>query len=624
MSSENIKKGGISVETQNIFPVIKKWLYSDKDIFVRELVSNANDAITKHKRLVSLGETQSDGEDYKIEVCLDTELGTLTFCDNGLGMSEDEVDKYINQIALSGALDFIEKYEGKSGDAGKGIIGHFGLGFYSAFMIADKVEIRTKSYRDDEKAVLWTGLDDGSFEMRECDKQNRGTEITLFINDDEKDYATEYKIKEILDKFCAFMPTPIFYTVLPEKENKDGEQGEIKPINDVTPLWLKKPSECTDEEYKAFYRKVFLDFNDPLFWVHISADYPLNFKGILYFPKLSNEYNSYEGQIKLFYNQVFVADNIKEVIPEFMFMFKGVLDCPELPLNVSRSYLQANGYVSKISAHITKKVTDKIVSMFSQDREGYEKIFDDVKPFMEYASIKDNKFYSKVQGTFLYKTTDSKYLTLCEYSENENFDGNIYYTDDKVRQSKYVSMFASQSVPVVQFDMPLDVQFVSFAETQMPEDNEKLKSAKFVRVDSGVSDILKDKDGERCEEKENKLTEFFKETLEMGENFKITTERLKDDTVPAVLNLTEQSRRFADMMKAYGQNVPGMPTEETLVLNLSNSLVKKTLLKIDEDKDFAKKLAKHIYMLSLLSQRQLSEDELSSFIACSSELLSRL
>ncbi len=628
MSMDNVKKGGISVETQNIFPVIKKWLYSDKDIFVRELVSNACDAVTKHKRLVSLGETQSDEKPYRIDVILDTELNTLTFADNGIGMNEEEIDKYINQIALSGALDFIEKYEGETQDAGKGIIGHFGLGFYSAFMIADTVEIKSKSFHD-QKAVWWTGKEDGSFEMQACDKEDRGTEITLHINEEEKSYATQGKIKEILDKFCSFMPVEIYYTVLPEKPNDDVKEGQDdaqenvpKPVNDTTPLWLKKPSDCTEEEYKQFYRKVFMDYKEPLFWIHISADYPLNFKGILYFPKLENEFGNYEGQVKLYYNQVFVADNIKEVIPEYMFLLKGVLDCPELPLNVSRSYLQTNGYVSKISAHIVKKVSDKLNSLFNTEREKFESFWDDVKPFAEYASIRDSKFFSKVKDIMLYKTTDGKFVTLKEYMENENFDKSVYYTDDKQRQSKYISMFTSQNVPVVEFDKMIDVQFISYAEHELASD-ENFKDVKFVRVDSGVADVLKDTQSASDDEKSKALEEFFKEALNKGENLEISVQSLKDASVPAVLNLSEESRRLADMMKMYGGIAGmGMPSKETLVLNMSCPLIKKLSERLENNKDeLCTRLAKQVYMLALVAQRPLEADELSDLISNGADLL---
>lgn len=629
--SENIRKGGISVETQNIFPVIKKWLYSDKDIFLRELVSNGCDAVTKHKRLVSLGEAPSREENYRVDVVLDTELGTLTVKDNGIGMDEEEIDKYINQIALSGAVDFIEKYEGKTEDAGNGIIGHFGLGFYSAFMIADKVEIFSLSYKDGAKAVHWTGSDDGSFEMQGCDKETFGTEIVLHINDEEKDYATESKIREILDKFCSFMPVEIYYSVLPEKaeevkEGEEAEKKEEKPVNDTTPLWLKKPSDCTEEEYKDFYRKVFNDYKEPLFWVHISADYPLNFKGILYFPKLDNEFGNYEGQVKLYYNQVFVADNIKEVIPEYMFLLKGVLDCPELPLNVSRSYLQSNGYVSKISAHIVKKISDKINSLFGTEREKLEGFWQDVKPFVEYACIRDEKFYDKVKNSILFKTTDGKYVTISEYADGEGFNKSVYYTDDVIRQSKYVGMFAKENVSVLEFDKMIDVQFVSFCEHKLMTDaDEKIKDTKFVRVDSGFADALKKEDGEKNEESDNTLCEFFKETLGKGDALKISCNSLKDDTVPALLNLSEQSRRFADMMKMYGggMSAMGMPEEETLVLNTSNALVSKIRDKMNDgnSEEICKKLAKQVYMLALVAQRPLNAEELSDFIDETSKLL---
>ena len=629
--SENIRKGGISVETQNIFPVIKKWLYSDKDIFLRELVSNGCDAVTKHKRLVSLGEAPSREENYRVDVVLDTELGTLTVKDNGIGMDEEEIDKYINQIALSGAVDFIEKYEGKTEDAGNGIIGHFGLGFYSAFMIADKVEIFSLSYKDGAKAVHWTGSDDGSFEMQGCDKETFGTEIVLHINDEEKDYATESKIREILDKFCSFMPVEIYYSVLPEKaeevkEGEEAEKKEEKPVNDTTPLWLKKPSDCTEEEYKDFYRKVFNDYKEPLFWVHISADYPLNFKGILYFPKLDNEFGNYEGQVKLYYNQVFVADNIKEVIPEYMFLLKGVLDCPELPLNVSRSYLQSNGYVSKISAHIVKKISDKINSLFGTEREKLEGFWQDVKPFVEYACIRDEKFYDKVKNSILFKTTDGKYVTISEYADGEGFNKSVYYTDDVIRQSKYVGMFAKENVSVLEFDKMIDVQFVSFCEHKLMTDaDEKIKDTKFVRVDSGFADALKKEDGEKNEESDNALCEFFKETLGKGDALKISCDSLKDDTVPALLNLSEQSRRFADMMKMYGggMSAMGMPEEETLVLNTSNALVSKIRDKMNDgnSEEICKKLAKQVYMLALVAQRPLNAEELSDFIDETSKLL---
>ena len=631
--SENIRKGGISVETKNIFPVIKKWLYSDKDIFVRELVSNSCDAITKHKRLVSLGEATSDGAPYRIDVTLDNDLGTLTFADNGIGMNEEEIDKYINQIALSGAVDFMKQYEGETKEGennASGIIGHFGLGFYSAFMIADKVEIVSKSWHD-EKSVHWTGNAEGEFEMTEGDKEERGTEITLHINDDEKSYASAFKIKEILDKFCSFMPYEIYFTELPEKEEaaKEGEEAKEKeapkPVNDTQPLWLKRASECTDEEYKDFYRKVFHDYKEPLFWIHINADYPLNFKGILYFPRMDNEFGGYEGQVKLYYNQVFVADNIKEVIPEYLLLLKGVVDCPELPLNVSRSYLQTNGYVSKMSAHIVKKVCDKLNSLFNTEREKLEGMWDNIKLFAEYGCIRDEKFYSRVKDSMLYKTTDGKYVTLAEYSAKEGFDKKVYYTDDKKQQAAYISMFDKQNVTVVELDKVLDIQYVGFVEHK--DNGEDLKDVKFVRVDSGISDILKEENSEKDEEKDKTVTEFFGKTLNKGESLKFSCEYLKDASAPAVLNLSEESRRFADMMKLYGGGMSmGMPEEMTLVLNMSNALTKKLADRIasGEADSLSEKLVKQIYMLALVAQRPLEADELSELIGGSAELYAML
>ncbi len=636
MSENQVKKGGISVETKNIFPVIKKWLYSDKDIFVRELVSNACDAITKYKRLVSLGETVSDGAPYRIDVTLDNDLGTLTFSDNGIGMNAEEIDKYINQIALSGAVDFIQKYEKADADAKAegtgGIIGHFGLGFYSAFMIADKVEILSKSWHDD-KAVLWKGTDEGDYEMSESDERtSRGTDIILHINDDEKEYASAFKIKEILDKFCAFMPEEIYFNELPEKEEpkKEGEEAaekpEPKPINDTNPLWLKRPQDCTEEEYKEFYQKVFHDYREPLFWIHINADYPLNFKGILYFPKMENEFGNYEGQVKLYYNQVFVADNIKEVIPEYLLLLKGVLDCPELPLNVSRSYLQTNGYVSKISAHIVKKVGDKINALFNTEREKYEGMWDAVKLFVEYGCVRDQKFFEKVKNSVLYKTTVGKYMTLAEYADaNEHFDKKVYYTDDKKQQAAYIAMFDKQNVPIVELDKLLDIQFVSTVEHA--ETDEKLKDVKFVRVDSGVSDILKEENREENKENNEKLAKFFEKTLNKGEHLKIACETLKDTTVPAFLGLSEESRRFADMMKLYGNGMSaGLPQELTLSLNLSNPLTQKLEQRVADgnEDELTEKLVKQVYLLALVAQRPLEADELSEFLALSSELYTRL
>ena len=631
--SDTKRYGNISVETQNIFPVIKKWLYSDKEIFVRELVSNACDAITKHKRLVSLGEAAEIAIPYRIDVTLDTELGTLTVSDNGIGMTAEEIDKYINQIALSGALEFIEKYEGKDNNEGNGIIGHFGLGFYSAFMIADKVELISKSHKGGA-TTKWTGSDTCEYTMEDSeDRVTQGTDVILYINEDEKEFLDGNKIKAILDKFCAFMPVEIYFNdVVDDEKSTEGieskseetsEKCEKLPVNDTTPLWQKKPSDCTAEEYNEFYKKVFHDYKEPLFYVHINADYPLNFRGILYFPRINTEYGALEGQVKLYYNQVFVADNIKEVIPDYLMVMKGVLDCPELPLNVSRSYLQTNGYVNKISAHIVKKLCDKLNSLFNLEREKYESMWHDIKPFIEYGCMKDAKFYDKVKDIILFKTTDDKYLTIKEYSESDNFDKVIYYTDNEVQQSRYISMFKNEDIKVVSFDTAIDTQFISFLESKFVSD-ENLKEVKFSRVDADISKALK-ADGETSENTE--LCEFFKKALNLPEESKVSSERLKDSDIPAVLNLTEQSRRFAEMMKMYsGGEGMNMPIEETLVLNTSNSLIEKisSTLQNEERKDINELLAKQIYNLALIAHRQLSSEELKSFITDSSTLLEKI
>lgn len=629
--SEQVKKGGISVETKNIFPVIKKWLYSDKDIFVRELVSNACDAITKHKRLVSLGETASDGAPYRIDVTLDNDLGTLTFSDNGIGMNAEEIDKYINQIALSGAVDFIQKYENSDDKSeNNGIIGHFGLGFYSAFMIADTVEIRSKSWHD-ETAVQWKGSAEGDYEMSETDERDtRGTDIVLHINEDEKEYASAYKIREILDKFCAFMPYEIYFTELPEKEepetdaDESAENGETTektekpapaPINDTTPLWLKRPQDCTEEEYKSFYQKVFRDYREPLFWIHINADYPLNFKGILYFPRITNEYESLEGQVKLYYNQVFVADNIKEVIPEFLLMLRGVIDCPELPLNVSRSYLQNSGYVAKMSQHIVKKVADKLNSLFNTERESYEKLWQDIKVFVEYGSLREKKFYDRIKGSVIYQLTGGKYVTLDEYLEaaKEKHENTVYYATDKMAQAQYISMLESEGIDIMYLDKGLDAQFISMIEQE--------KNVKFLRVDAGVADALKG-DGEKLESKA--LADLFVK-VSGNEKLKVTFESLKDGTLPAILTVSEQDRRFGEMMKLYGMQNGEMPAPEgELILNSGSDMIKRLSVKAESGDADAEAACAYIYKLALLAQRKLSAEELTDFLKGSFSMLDRL
>lgn len=612
---ENTKKGGISVETENIFPVIKKWLYSEKDIFLREIVSNATDAITKLKRLQSLGQIPATDDTYRIDVILDKEAKTITVKDNGIGMSEDELSRYICQIALSGALEFIEKYEGQD-NASDGIIGHFGLGFYSAFMVSDSVEIITKSYTG-SPAVHWTCSDIGEYEMESASETAHGTTVIMHISTEEQEYLNEYKLRGMLDKYCSFMPIDIYFTEIKENEEKK-EEAEAKPINDTTPLWLKPASECKPEEYNEFYKKVFGDFRDPLFYIHINADYPLNFKGILFFPAIANEYESIEGQVKLYYNQVFVSDNIKEVIPDYMIMLRGVLDCPELPLNVSRSYLQTNTYVSKLSAHIVKKVADKLNSLFNTERENYETVWENIKIFVEYACMRDKKFYDRVKDSILIKLTDDTHTTVKDYLESakETHENTVYYTTDKALQAQYISLFEAEGIKVAYFDKQFEVQFLSMLEQYM-------EGVKFVRVDADVASALKTEG----EVKENTdLTELFKEASGNSE-LKVKFENLKSGKTPAILNISEESRRMEEMMRMYsgGAAMPqGMGTDETLVINSASSLVKKLESLVVTDKDNATKMASYIYKLAVLAQRKLTAEEMTHFLEDSFTLLEQI
>ena len=596
------EKGGISVQTEHIFPIIKRWLYSEKDIFLREIVSNAADAESKLKHLIAIGEARVEDENFKITISVDKENKTLTVSDNGIGMTEEEVKKYINQIALSGALDFIQKYDGQDDteDASKsGIIGHFGLGFYSAFMVADKVDILTKSFKD-EPAVFWTCTDDGDYEMKTAEKDSRGTDIILHINEDNKEYLEENKVRETAEKYCSFMAFPVFL-------------GDNQ-INDTEPLWMKNPSQCTEEEYSEFYKKVFHDYNDSLFHIHINADYPLNFKGILYFPKPSHEYQNLDGEIKLYYNRVFVADNIKEVIPEYLLMLKGVIDCPDLPLNVSRSYLQTNSYVSKVSAHIVKKVCDKINSLFNTEREKFEGMYDDLKVFLEYACLKDEKFYDRIKSSLLFKSVSGNYKTLDNCLEN-NEEKKIYYANDIEQQSVYINMFKNENIDVVIMDKVLDNQFISLLEY-------KNDGVKFLRVDASSDALKTDSEGKEDEA----LEKLFRE-VSGRENLKVTLSALKDKTVPAVLNISEEARRFNDMLKMYGMyNGKDMadkqaPEEFTLSLNSESPIIEK-LKNLDEDA--SKTVAKQIFNLALLSQRRLTAEELSEFVKDSYSVLEKL
>ncbi len=680
-----VRKGGISVETQHIFPVIKKWLYSDKDIFIREIVSNASDAVIKLKRLDSLGEIHlPEGENFRIDVELDKDLKTLTVTDNGIGMTEDELQKYICSIALSGALDFIQKYEGEKSEgsdkAGNGIIGHFGLGFYSSFMVSDCVEIDTLSYQGGP-AVHWSCTEAGDYEITPSQRSERGTSIIMHISDEEAEYLKMYKLKEVLEKYCSFIPVPVYVTDVSEapdtelkkdydanldddvinlsKTEADDEndipkhvevtKAEAKPINDTVPLWNKPQSEITPEEYNAFYHKLFKDADDPLFWIHINADYPLNFKGILYFPKIRSESQSLEGQVKLFYNQVFVSDNIKEVLPEYLLMLRGALDCPELPLNVSRSYLQDNAYVKRIGQFIAKKVADKFNSLCNTDREKYEKVYSDIRIFIEFACIRDRKFLERVKDSLILRLTDGKFKTVGEYlsdaqkkdekpaeSADESSDktaeekpaeqteektadssseekkeepkGTVYYATDTALQTQYIRMLTDAGTEVAIFDLPLDSQYLTSLE-------EFKENVKFVRVDADLSDALKG-DGEVAEVSE-KLKELFKKVAG-NDKVEVKTESLKSKDVPALLTVSEQSRRFEDMMKLYaapGETPPAFPMDYTLTLNTSSEIYKKLCeLAEGSDAERAESFASFVYRLALIAQKKLSADELSAFL----------
>lgn len=596
-----MEKGGISVSTENIFPIIKRWLYSDKDIFVREVVSNACDAITKHKRLVSLGEAVESTNDYKIEIKLDKENRTITFIDNGIGMSDEELKQYINQIALSGALDFISKYEGENNNGSEsGIIGHFGLGFYSVFMVAESVELNTKSYTD-APAVHWECDEAGQFSMHDGERTDRGTEIILHISDEEISYLDNSKFTEIINKYCAFMP----YEIHMEKDEKD------EVVNDINPLWQRNPSDITDEEYKEFYKKVFSDFRDPLFWVHINVDYPLNFKGILYFPAQRSEFEPLEAEIKLFYNSVFVADNIKEACPEFLLNLKGVLDCPELPLNVSRSYLQNNVYIQKVSSHIAKKVGDKLNSLFNNEREGYEKIWDGIKPFIEYGCMRDTKFFERVGDIVLFKKHSGGYSTLSEQIKDSTAESsNIYYATDAVAQSYYIDLFKGKGYEVLLCDMLIDANYLQFLEGK----NTKVK---FLRVDSDFAEINSESEDKSNDNKS--LETLFKKAIG-NEKLTVKFVSLGENDAPGLISVSEESRRMQDMMKAYkmgGAGEENLPLEEVLTVNTNAPLIKKLLYADNKSES----LAKHIYMSALLLSRRLTPLEMNDFIALNTELL---
>lgn len=623
-------KGNISVDSENLFPIIKKWLYSDKDIFLRELVSNGCDAVTKLKKLASIGEAQIvENEKFKVTVSIFKDAKKLVISDNGIGMTAEEIDKYINQIAFSGASDFLSKYK-EEDDKGSQIIGHFGLGFYSAFMVADSVEIDSLSYQGGAKAAKWTCDGSMEFDLTDGDRTERGTTITLNIAEDSKEFLEESTIRQILHKYCAFLPIEIYVEVPEDKheghcdcghdhdhEHEDDTPSEPKPINNTTPLWMKKPSECTDEEYKEFYRNVFMDFNEPLFWIHLNVDYPFNLKGILYFPKINHEFAGQEGQIKLYNNQVFVADNVKEVIPEFLMLLKGVIDCPDLPLNVSRSFLQNDGYVKKISSHITKKVADKLTSIYNNERENYEKYWDYINIFIKYGCLRDEKFYEKVKDVIIYKDIDGKYLTLDEYLDGKE-EKDVYYVSDPQTQSQYINMFKNQGLNAVVLPSMMDTHFISLVEM-------KQTGVKFKRIDSAINDISDNTEkDDSTKEQEEKLIEKFKNEIK-DDTLKIEVQSLKDDSIPAVILLGEQSRRMQEMYKAYGQQMAGMADmfhdEFTLVLNSNNSLIKKIDTLNDED---ANLVIDHVYDLAKISHSPLPAEQMTKFIERSNKLLEKL
>ncbi|MCH5266341.1 MAG: molecular chaperone HtpG [Lachnospiraceae bacterium] len=677
------EQGNLAINSENIFPIIKKWLYSDHDIFIREVVSNGCDAITKLKKLELIGEADlADNYKPKIEVVVNPEEKTITFTDNGLGMTADEVKEYINQIAFSGAADFLEKYKDKTND--EQIIGHFGLGFYSVFMVADSAEINTLSYQKGAEAVHWESDGGLTFEMSDSDKDTVGTEIILHLNEDSYEFANEYRVREILDKYCSFMPVEIFltkanaepeYETIPSEEvteedtvieeiveepetdesseeNPEGEEGEKKEpvkktkilkrpvsLSDTTPLWTKHPNECSEEDYKDFYRKVFRDYKEPLFWIHLNMDYPFNLKGILYFPKVNLEYENLEGVIKLYNNQVFIADNIKEVIPEFLLLLKGVIDCPDLPLNVSRSALQNDGFVKKISDYITKKVADKLSGMCKTDRENYEKYWDDISPFIKFGCLKDDKFKEKMKDYVLFKDLDEKYSTLSEYldtlpepeveaevveegdeekapEEIEEPKKTVYYVTDLQQQSQYVKMFRDQNMNAVVLLHNIDQPFVSALEGG--DD-----AVKFQRIDADLTEAFKEEgDEEQLKEETDTLQELFRKVLGKDQ-LEVSVEKLKDEKVSAMITLSEESRRMQDMMKMYAANGMGgldMPEMgQTLVLNANNALVQYVLA--NKEGDNTELFCKQLYDLAMISHRPLEADKMTEFIARSNEIM---
>ena len=601
------KKGKIKISSENMMPIIKKWLYSDKDIFLREIVANGVDAITKHKKLVDMGEAVKE-ENYRINVYVDETAKTLTVEDNGIGMTAEEVEKYITQIAFSGAEDFLQKYEKASGD---GIIGHFGLGFYSAYMIANNVEIYTKSYKD-EPATRWESDGNSTYTISETQKSVRGTKIVMHVAEGEEDFLKEFTVRELLKKYCSFMPFPIYLN--PKNDEND------KAINDTTPLYLKDPKDCTDEEYKTFYRDTFMDFNEPLFWIHLNMEYPFRLKGILYFPQVKKQQVQLEkGQVKLYCNQVFIADNIKEVIPEFLMLLNGVIDCPDIPLNVSRSFLQNDKQVQKISKHITKKVADKLTSLFNTDRERYENCWKDIATFIKFGCLKDNDFYEKVEKIIIYKNLEGKFKPLQDYlGEELNEDAlkngeqpkAVYYVSDEIQQAQYISMFKDAGLDALLCDTYIDPHFISYIEYKNP------KKCRFVRIDADIDSALKS-DNSVDETDQKALIEVFKENL-VNQDLQIKVEQFKTGKIPAIINVDEFMRRMSEMEGFYGMNETDATKNATLVLNATNPIIL-SVLKAPKEKQ--KLIVNQIYYLAMLSFKKLSAEELNDFTEKSCQLL---
>ena len=615
------QKGSISIHTENIFPIIKKWLYSDKDIFIRELISNGCDAVNKYKKLISLGEAKGNAdESYKIKVSIDKENSALIFEDNGIGMTAEEVEKYINQVAFSGAEDFFNTCKEKMNEEND-IIGHFGLGFYSSFMVSKKVQIDTLSYKENATPVRWVSEDGLEFELTQSDnRETRGTTITLFLADDSKEFLEEYTVRNIIDKYCSFLPVDIYLETIKTEETKEDEVVDTTPINDTNPLWLKAPKDCTDEEYKEFYRKVFKTFDEPLFWIHLNVDYPFNLKGILYFPKLKNEFELIEGKVKLYNNQVFVADNIKEVIPEFLLLLKGVIDCPDLPLNVSRSFLQNDRDVSKISKHIVKKVADKLKSLYKNERENYEKFWDDIQVFIKFGCLKDESFYDKVKDSILFKTINSQYITLNDYLENckEKHENKVFYVSNEEQQSQYIKLFKDYGLDAVILDSTIDNHFISMIEF-------KNQGVHFNRIDADLSDILKENDNEDNKEIKTDIENLFKDVIgDRINNYSV--ESLKSEDTPAIILISEQSRRMAEMRSQFAGMDFGMSFEEekTLVINNNSYIVKKLVsLKDDESKkEQISLICNQIVDIALLSNKELDSKQLDEFIKRNNQLMS--